>query len=178
MMFNQDNDNRDNEIFKDIPGYEGDYQVSNQGRIKSFKRYPQGKILCLKKDMCGYRQIGLSRNNKSKSVTVHSLVILAFVGKGPDGMDINHIDGDKTNNHVDNLEYCTHHKNMRHAIKSGLLDNSGENHGQSKLTETQVLEIRARYEAGGIFQRELAKEYGVGYTTINYIVNRKNWKHI
>ena len=180
-MDTQDNNNTENEVWKDIPGYEGDYQVSNQGRVKSFKRYG-GEIERILRPLDrghGYLHVNLHCNKKRKGVTIHSLVMLAFTGERPDGMDINHIDGVKTNNHLDNLEYCTRAENTQHAFDTGLqVSLSGEENGYSKLTRKQVLEIRARYKAGGISQEKIGQEYGVSHPTISNIVNRKAWKHI
>ena len=180
-MLSQENDNRDGEIWKDIPGYEGIYQVSNQGQVKSLKRYGRknDKMLRLGSSRDGYLKVILYRDETRKSFTVHSLVMLVFTEERPSGLEINHIDGVKANNHIDNLEYCTSSENRQHAYDTGLqVAIVGENSAVSKLTESQVLEIRARYKAGGIFQRELAREYGVSLATVNQIINRKRWNHI
>ena len=178
-MLTQDNNNREQEIFKDIPGYEGMYQVSNQGRVKSFKCYPQGKILRLNKNSNGYYQVILCQSGVRKALKVHILVMLAFVGERLDEMEVNHKDGIKTNNHVDNLEYCTSSENRQHAYDTGLqVAIVGEKHESAKLTQKQVLEIRTRYKSGGITQMELAREYCIDQATISKIVNRKLWSHI
>lgn len=99
------------EIWKDIPGFEGYYQVSNLGRIKSFKQFKQGKILKPIKGNCGYLQITLDRN-LGLNKRVHRLVLESFLGKSENL--INHINGDKLDNRLINLEYCTSVENMRH----------------------------------------------------------------
>ena len=173
------NDSRKQEIFKDIPGYNGDYQVSNQGRVKSFKQSPKGRILRPKSTVSGYLQVNLCQNGKVNTTYVHYLVTLTFVGERPYGLDINHKDGNKVNNYLSNLEYCTHSKNIQHGHDMGLMNTPrGENHSRAKLTKSQVLEIRTRYSDGGVTQKELAMEYGVGSSTIGEIVNRRNWTHI
>ena len=172
-------DNRDNEVWKDISGYEEMYQVSNFGRVKSLKRYRRrnDKILHLANDKDGYLQVNLSRDNKSKTIKVHKLVMLTFVGERPNGFEINHIDGIKTNNHIDNLEYCTSSEKTQHAYDTGLQP-SGKKHYKSKFTDSQVLEIRERHKSGRISQTKLAREYEVSPTTIHKIVKRKAWKHL
>ena len=179
-MDTQDN-NREQEIFKDIPGYEGFYQVGNQGRVKSLSRKysPVEIILSPGRDKDGYPRVVLYRDKKSLSIKVHQLVMLTFVGECPKGLQINHIDGNKENNHLDNLEYCTPAENVQHAHDTGLrVSPYGEDNGRSKLTESQVLEIRGRYKASGVSQRKLAQEYGVNHATIGFIVRRETWNHI
>ena len=112
-----------NEIWKDIDGYEGLYQVSNLGNVKSFPRngtIKQERILKQTKDGNGYLTIGLHKNNKSKKVCVHWLVANAFIENKNNFHVINHIDGNKENNRVDNLEFCTQSYNVKEAIRLGL----------------------------------------------------------
>lgn len=183
-MVIQDNDNTNNEIWKDIPGYEGLYQVSNQGRVKSFPRNGtrnEERILKTTPGAYGYHRVGLYKNNNPKTVKVHAIVALAFIGKRPDGMTINHKNGIKSDNRPDNLEYCTIKENLQHAHRTGLIDPlkiSGEKHGNSRLTAEQVLEIRALHKGGNITQAELADRYGVGRQHMSDIINRKRWSHI
>lgn len=109
------------ELFRNIEGYEGLYQVSNLGRVRSFKVYKGGKVLTLVQRK-GYITVTLCKNGKSKIYSVHRLVAEAFI-PNPDSMrEVNHIDGNKLNNDVSNLEWCTHLENMRHAFKSGLIE--------------------------------------------------------
>ena len=166
------NDNRDNEIWKDIPGYEGMYQVSNQGRVKSLKRKGRrnNKILRPIKHRDGYLKVHLWLNGTAKTIKVHKLVMLAFTGKRSSELEINHIDGNKVNNHISNLEYCTHLENIHHAMKMGLR--------KTKLTESQVLEIRKQYKSGNVTHSQLAKRYNVNERTIGRIITREYWKHI
>jgi hypothetical protein len=111
------------EIWKDVKNYEGLYQVSNLGRIKSFPRngtIKQEKILKQVLDNNGYFIVGLWKNNKSKKMCVHWIVANAFIPKKEDDEVINHIDGNKTNNCINNLERCTQRKNVKEAIRLGL----------------------------------------------------------
>ena len=111
------------EEWRDIEGYEGRYQVSNLGRIRSFKgQYSKNKIIILK--LCinnrGYSVVSLSKNNKHKSYKVHRLVAQAFIPKIDNKSQINHINGNKQDNRVSNLEWCTYSENMYHAWETGL----------------------------------------------------------
>ena len=109
------------EIWKDVKGYEGLYQVSNIGRIKSLPRktnnqYNNGLIRKLVIRNNGYYFINLYKNNKSKLFTVHRLVAIAFLCNPNNLPCVNHIDGNKLNNNVNNLEWCTYHENEIHAF--------------------------------------------------------------
>lgn len=116
------------EVWKDIPGYEGFYQASTLGRIKSLERLDskgrrlKGRILKDGESSNGYRVVSLVRDGKQHSFTIHRLVAKLFLDR-VDGKDyINHIDGDKNNNRVDNLEWCTKSENTNHAIRLGLFN--------------------------------------------------------
>ena len=105
------------EIWKDIKGYDGLYQVSNLGNIKRLK---DNYIFKVNKNSRGYRVVTLTKNKKEKSITVHRLVAQAFIDNPYNFSQINHIDGNKLNNKIDNLEWCTASQNMQHAYKNGL----------------------------------------------------------
>lgn len=109
------------EVWKDVPGYEGYYQVSNLGRVKSLTGYYKNKKnIILKYGLNrGYQRVILCVNKIRKNIHIHQLVMLAFVGK-PNGMQINHINGVKTDNRLCNLEYVTQSENMKHAYRLGL----------------------------------------------------------
>lgn len=114
------------EEWKDVPGYEGFYQVSNLGSVRSLDRqykgrwgmmHKKGAVMSLGRDSSGYRFAHLSRSGKSKTPSVHVLVAAAFLGARPDGLVVDHIDGDKENNSAKNLQYISYREN---AIKGGL----------------------------------------------------------
>lgn len=120
------------EEWRDIPGYEGQYQVSNLGDVKSIPRkfYDstgriqniKGKMLSKTPDKDGYYRCGLSKKGKVSNYFVHKLVAICFLGDRPDNFQVNHIDGNKNNNKVSNLEYCTMrdnitHKNTKNGVK-------------------------------------------------------------
>lgn len=177
------------EIWKPIEGYNGAYEVSNTGKVRSWKnnrhgRSDKARVLCLMDDSHGYPQITLSLKNPKKrgSKKVHTLVAKAFIPNPENKPCINHIDGDKENNHVDNLEWCTYSENQQHAYDTGLRipteGAKGSKNGNSKLTREDVLDIRNAYALGCFSQRHIAKAYNVSQANIKCIVNNETWTHI
>lgn len=102
------------EVWKDIKGYEGLYQVSNLGRIKSIRR---NIIMKVRKDKYGYYQLGLTKNKEQKTFKAHRLVAETFIPNHNNLPEINHKDEDKTNNRVENLEWCTNKYNMNYGTR-------------------------------------------------------------
>jgi hypothetical protein len=169
------------EDWRDIPGYEGVYQASNLGRIRSLNRPNHaGKILVATDNGTGYLQVGLSLNKVHKKFTVHRLVLLAFAGPLPEGHNRNHRNGNKHDNRPKNLEYVLFHENSRHAVQSlhRQFGSRGEKSGSARLTDEQVKEIRALYDSGRFTYRQLAPMFGVGKSTIGAITARRSWTHI
>ena len=146
------------------------YAVSNEGRVRNDET---GKVL--KPAHCGqgrgYTTVQLWKNKKGASRLVHRLVGFAFVDGCKDGLQINHIDGVKSNSNASNLEWVTGSENLHHAYDTGLSP-SGENHVSSKLTNYEVLEIRALRRMGTTLQ-VLADFFGVSLTLVSLIVNNK-----
>ena len=123
------------EIWKDIKNYEGLYQISNTGRVKSLKRVVphknrwksktskriiEEKILKQNKTIHNYLFVQLYKNNKNQSNRIHRLVASAFIPNSQNKPCVNHIDGNKNNCHISNLEWCTYSENSIHAFKTGL----------------------------------------------------------
>lgn len=127
----------------------------------------------------GYLYVNLTpaTGGRYQTFRVHRLVLEAFVGPCPVGMECRHLDGHKANCRLDNLAWGTPEQNRQ---DNRDLDayHRGEDHAQVKLTEDRVRSIRARYAAGGILMRELAEESGVSLTNIHAIIHRRSWKHV
>jgi NUMOD4 motif/HNH endonuclease len=132
------------EIWKDIQGYAGLYQVSNMGNVRSLDRtmvLPNGKIrrdkgkpiACYFSGTKGYVGTGLSKGGYSKRFLVHRLVAEAFLDNPDNKPQVNHINGDKTNNCVENLEWVTEKENISHAIETGLLVRKSEQYDSMRV---------------------------------------------
>lgn len=170
------------EIWKDVVGYEGLYQVSNLGRVCSLGSSTNHKPPCirkLRKDKGGYLIVQLHKNKEVKTLKVHRLVAFSFIPNEYDKPHVNHIDGDKTNNVASNLEWCTHKENFKHAVENGLRP-MGEDHGRHKLTWNEVNEIRRTYIQGSsVFGgNALSRKFGVTPRVILLIVKGELWKQV
>lgn len=166
------------ETWKQIEGEK--YEISNIGRVRrcepGINTHPGYILKPFSSRGYFYVRLNGAPNLKPRSKTIHSLVAHTFLGPRPPGMEVNHKDGDKSHNAVENLEYVTPSANVRHAILSGLRP-SGSAIPSAKLTESQVLEIRKKYANGEAGHKRLAKFYGVCEKTIRKIVKFKTWKH-
>ena len=178
-----------NEIWKDIKGYEGYYQISNCGRVKSLertaiakcnsiRRVPE-KILSICNDKDGYNIITLTKNSKKKTFKIHRLISQYFIRNPKNKPEVNHKDGNKQNNNINNLEWATESENTTHAHKIGLIDEKGEKNPNSKLSKNQVIQIKKElktpYWGIGV---SLAKKFNVSVGMIKDINVNRTWKHI
>lgn len=160
-----------------IPGYP--YHVSDYGHVTSNR---DGRVLKPLDNGNGYLGVALfpadgSGGNSGHRIYIHQLVLRAFVGPCPEGHNVNHINGDKGDNRLANLEYVTYSENHHHSRKV-LGRTVGESHGCAKLMRQEVLFIRDCYEAGGVYQRELAEEFGVTAAAIQNVCSGKSWSHL
>lgn len=166
------------EIWKDIKGYEGKYQISSYGRVKTLKRryVPEDKITKLGVDKnSGYQYTALSEGGSVfKTHRIHQLVGNTFLMEdySKQGLQINHKDGNKSNNKLDNLELVTAKENLHHAFNTGL----NKKYNNVILSFEKAEEIREKYAKGGVIMKTLGEEYGVHRGTIGAIINNKIWK--
>ena len=163
-----------------VIGYEGAYEVNNIGEVRRIGKgrgvKTGGRVLKQTNHKQGYKAISLHLHNRCRTFLVHRLVGLTFLGPIPKGHEVNHKDGNKRNNRVENLEYVTRPYNMAHAVIIGTLNNSGANNPSAKLTAEQVKEIRRQYQfGGGPGYKALAGEYGVTWEAIRNIIKRRVW---
>lgn len=160
-------------IWKQIPGYEWKYWVSNTGLIKNKDRV-------LKLDFSNrYARVDMYENNKRIKVCVHKTVMQEFFGKCPEGLQINHKNGDRKDNSINNLEYVTPSENIKHSFALGMSKGPrSEKCWKVKLNKDLVIEIREKYATGKYLQKELAVIYGVTAGAIGPIIRKQNWKNI
>jgi len=169
------------EEWRDIEGYEGLYQVSNYGRVKSVERREKlsdgryrtrrEKIRIVRKNREGYEQLSIWKNSKQRTVIVHRLVANAFLPCPGVGYEVNHKDGNKTNNTLENLEWVTHSYNTKHTFAE--LGRVGKT-TMRKLSPEQVREIRSSTES----DRQLSEKYRVARSAIYQIRKRKTYKNV
>lgn len=173
------------EQWRDVPGYENYYQVSDLGRVRSLDRREKvgkstrlrrGRVITPVMDRLGYLTLGLWANSDRERWTVHRLVMLAFVG--PSDLQVNHKNGNKTDNRLENLEYVTCQENMEHRDRVLGMSSRGERSGKAVMTDAAVIRLRSLYATGLHSHRELAAMFGISKSNIGEIVNRKTWAHV
>ncbi len=164
------------EIWKHIDSENGNnYEVSSFGNIRNKKTGKSRKLIYNN----GYLKVDLSEGGKRINYFVHRLVAFAFLDKPKNGNIVNHIDGNKSNNRISNLEWCTYKENTQHSFKTGLqVSLSGEDCLLSILKEQDVVEIKKHLRDGVLSQVNIAKIFGVCKSTIGAINTGKTWKHV
>lgn len=161
------------EIYKKVGGYP--YEVSNLDNVRSIKT---GRILRQEVDVWGYSRVCLRNGLIKKHLKVHRLIALSFIKNTQNKREVNHKDGNKLNNSISNLEWCTRSENMIHVFRVNKSPTMrGEKNGHAVLTASDVAEIK-KLRQTGMYQYEIAKLFGIARTTVNAIVNGYNWKHV
>jgi len=192
------------ETWKNVPGYGGVYQASSLGTLRTHNWKNKGvtRIMLPAQDANGYLRTVLVNplTGKYKTIKVHRIVALTWIGNPENKPEINHKNGIKNDNCIENLEWCTHRENFDHSVVNGLQPGlfkegalnryaiavlegrcekvEGSKVGTSKLTETQVIEIRNKFKPRIHTREMLAQEYGVKASCIKDVICRKSWKHI
>jgi hypothetical protein len=164
---------KNDEKWMNVAGFEEYYTISNHGRVRNSK----GDMIN-PRDCGGYRIVTLYGDNRmTVTVMVHELVAGMFIDGYNDDLEVNHKNGIKNDNHVDNLEWVTRSENMVHAFRNGLINPAkGETHYSAKLCEVDVIKIKSL--ADKYSRKELGAIYNVHPTSISSIILRKTWKHI
>ena len=163
------------ELIKDIEGFEGLYAITSHGRVWSYPKPMKrgGKWLSVRRDGF-YPQVVLVKDGVKNPRMVHRLVAEHFIPNPHNKPQVNHKDGDKTNNRMDNLEWVTPSENGQHAYRTELSKPSvNQRRSAMKLTDEQRREIVERYKAGSITTRQLAKEYGCSCALVSMLINGK-----
>lgn len=167
------------EKWKTIKGYEKLYHVSSKGRIKrlALTHYSNNERLLNLFLRNGYPSVRLCKEGKITNLLVHRIVADSFIGIIPIKYQVNHKDGNKKNNNVENLEIITSKENHKHAADNRLTA-IGEKQHLSRLKTSEIKNIRNAYNLDGLTLEQLAQKYKVHLGTIWQIVNRKTWRHI
>lgn len=163
-----------------IKGYEGYYTVTANGDVFSLPRFCTGTVKRKLKHAPrpnGYWFVTLSVGNKPKSISVHKLVALNFLGQQPTPKhQVNHKDGNKDNNHKSNLEWLTCSENVMHAVRTGLTK-KGEDSYKASITEKQAKKIIELYYRGRR-QVDIASIVGTNKHVVHFIIKGKSWKYL
>jgi len=155
------------------------YSISNKGRIKRIINSitsKKGKFLIPNKLKSGHLWITLRKNNTSFRRLVHRLVLSNFISPCPQEMETRHLDGNPSNNKIENLVWGTRKENCRDKVNS-INNQKGSKHGMSKLNETMVIEIR-KLNINGVRPRDLGPKYHVSPQLISKIIHKRIWNHI
>lgn len=168
------------EVWKNVLGFEGRYQISNKGRLKSFVRKAP-LIMSPGTGTHGYMYALLRKGDGKKHVRlIHRLVVESFIGPIPKKMDVNHKDGQRKFNHIENLEMMSRSENQLHAFRvlhRLIKPPRGEEHGHAVLNEKKVIKIRELKKNGASYG-EICKQFKCSKGAIAHIVKRRSWTHI
>lgn len=176
----------------DIRGYEGIYQICKAGKVRSLdkivnnyphsKRKCKGRVLKPLADKLGYHYFQLSdKDGNIKNHKLHRLLCTMFIPNPNSYPEVNHKNGVKHDNRLENLEWCTHQQNMKHAYDNGLIPEpitiKGEKSNFAKLSDSQAREIKERLKKGE-HPSDIAIDYPVGASAIKEIRAGRSWGHI
>jgi hypothetical protein len=175
----------DDVVWRVVPGFDGWYDVSSLGDVRSWRtraklchRSPEPRTLPTKNDAKGYRKVKLTHPVLGKvMISVHHLVLAAFVGPRPHGLVCDHINANRSDNRVANLRWVTTAENIAHAADLGRMNVRPGARAQSPLTEADITAIRRRRQAGETL-RKLASAFGVVPATISRIALGQTWKDV
>lgn len=175
------------EVWKPVPGYEGAYEVSDHGRVRSldrkiatcpkgtaYRRLVRGRVLATSAHPGGYRLVHLWQDGRVRATTVHALVAAAFLGPCPSGQEVRHKNGVAGGHGLANLEYGTRKENHADKRRHGT-HLQGETQNGAVLTEPEVRAIRA---ARGATHQALADRFGCSRRNIGRILSRELWRHV
>jgi hypothetical protein len=170
------------EVWKEINGYEGIYLISNLGNVKSLERFVSNHSGFNKKlkekyrkpsiSKTGYYVLDLQKESKRKTFKLHRLIAIAFIENTFNKPCINHKNGNKLDNRIENLEWCTISENNIHAINTKLKNDSGVNNSKSNITENDVYFIRN----SKLKLKELSEMFNINQSGISKIKLRKTYK--
>jgi hypothetical protein len=167
------------ERWRDVPGWEGIYQVSDKGRLKSFKGEPSGRVLSNKNKTGGYFNVVLcGKGRERKSIKLHRLVAEAFVPNPEGKPQVNHKDGNKQNNSADNLEWVTEKENMEHAAKSNPAFLKEMNKWNRIVRPKRVLQRSLSGKILGVFLncKEASRATGICGRNIHQVASKTEYK--
>ena len=159
----------------EIDGLNKEYWIYDNGDLWDVECQRMKKRILYKK---GYYKYSLYINGKEKRFFIHRLVLMTFSPvEGMENLQVNHIDGDKSNNNLSNLEWCTQSENQKHAFRMGLLSRKGERNSQAKLTEDDVYKI-CDMILNGVPTKEIASQFRITPSSVWNIKNHKKWRDI
>lgn len=158
------------ENWQSVNNYEGIYEISSYGRLRSLK-FNRLRYFNLKADGWGYVIVVLHKKGKREAVRFHRLVASHFIANPDNKKEVNHKDGNKLNNRVDNLEWVTPEENMKHAFSTKLnVPKKGEKHQGSKLSNRKAQMIKDLYATGIYKQSDIGEEFNISQTRVSAIV--------